>query len=517
MKLSLWRQALVGRRSASWGLVLAIGTATLGLLTTAGAEATTLRVAIQDDPDALDPATSGTYTGRFVFAAMCDKLVDIGKDLAIVPQLAESWQWSADQKALTFTLRHGVTFQDGEPFDAAAVKFNIERMLTMKDSRRKAELSPVADVEVLAQDQVRFNLKTAFAPLLSVLSDRAGMMVSPRAAAKEDFAAHPVCVGPYAFVERKARDVIRLAKYQGYWDKDRFGYDEVAYFYVPDSTVRLSRVRAGDTDIAERIAPTDLKTVREDAKLKLYTAPGLAVSHLMINVGAGEKANTPLGKDARLRKALELSLDRNVINKVAFNGENTPDNQMIPPSDPFHAKGYPMPGRDIAAAKALIAQTGLSSVPVELTFENSLTDARVAQIVQSMAKEAGFDVKLLPLETSTAIERYLNGNFEAYIANWSGRADPDPTLYPFFSCEGGQNVNKYCNKSLQAVLDAARAEGDLTRRKELYEKATGIYLTDLSSIPLYHPNWFFAASAKVDGITVLPDGLLRLRDVRPVR
>lgn len=486
-------------------------------LTVAPAAAASLRIAIQDDPDALDPATSGTYTGRFVFAAMCDKLVDIGKDLSIVPQLAESWQWSADQKAITFTLRHGVTFQDGEPFDATAVKFNVERMLTMKDSRRKAELSPVANVEVLAPDQVRVDLKTRFAPLLSVLSDRAGMMVSPKAAAREDFAAHPVCAGPYAFVERKARDVIRLAKYQGYWDKDRFGYDEVAYFYVADSTVRLSRVRAGDLDIAERIAPTDLKTVRDDPKLKLYTSPGLAVSHLMINVGAGEKANTPLGKDARLRKALELSLDRNVINKVAFNGENTPDNQMIPPSDPFHAKGYPMPSRDIAAAKALIAQTGMSTVPVELTFENSLTDARVAQIVQSMAKEAGFDVKLLPLETSTGIERYLNGNFEAYIANWSGRGDPDPTLYPFFSCEGGQNVNKYCNKSLEAVLDAARAESDVKKRQDLYEKATGIYLTDLSSIPLYHPNWFFAASAKVDGITILPDGLLRLRDVRPVQ
>ena len=480
-----------------------------------GAGAATLRVGIQDDPDALDPATSGTYTGRFVFAALCDKLVDIDKDLGIVPQLAESWQWGEDRKSLTFTLRHGVTFHDGEPFDAAAVKFNIERMQTMKDSRRKAELSPVSGVDVLAPDKVRFNLKAPFSPLLSVLSDRAGMMVSPKAGAKEDFAARPVCAGPYRFVERKSRDVIRLAKYAGYWDAARYGYDEVSYVYIPDSTVRLSRVRAGDLDLAERIAPTDLKTVRDDPKLKLHLAPGLAVSHLMINVGAGDKANTPLGKDPRLRKALELSIDRNVLDRVAFNGEYVADNQMIPPSDPFHAKNYPMPGRDIAGAKALLAQAGATTVPVELTFENSLTDARVAQIIQSMVKEAGFEPKLLPLETSTAIERYLNGNFETYIGNWSGRGDPDPTLYSFYSCNGGQNVNKYCNKELEAVLDAARSEGDVAKRRELYEKATGIYLTDLSSIPLYHPNWFFAASAKVYGVAILPDGLLRLRDVRP--
>jgi peptide/nickel transport system substrate-binding protein len=342
------------------------------------------------------------------------------------------------------------------------------------------------------------------------------MMVSPKAAAKDDFAAHPVCAGPYRFVERKARDVIRLARFPAYWDAARYGYDEVVYSYIPDSTVRLARVRAGDLDIAERIAPTDLKTVRDDPKLKLHASPGLAVSHLMVNVGAGEKANSPLGKDAKLRKAFELSLDRNVIDRVAFNGEYTADNQMIPPSDPFHAKSDPMPARDVAAAKALISASGATTVPVELTFENALTDARVAQIVQSMAKEAGFEVKLVPLETSTAIERYLNGNFEMYIGNWSGRGDPDPTLYSFFSCGGGQNVNKYCNKSLEAVLDAARAEGDIGKRKELYEKATGIYLTDLPSIPLYHPNWFFAARATVQGITVLPDGLLRLRDVKPL-
>jgi peptide/nickel transport system substrate-binding protein len=148
-------------------------------------------------------------------------------------------------------------------------------------------------------------------------------------------------------------------------------------------------------------------------------------------------------------------------------------------------------------------------------YENAAGDARVAQIVQSMAGEAGFDVKLLPLETTSAIERYLNGNFEAYIGNWSGRADPDPTLISFFSCAGSQNVNKYCNKDLDAILTQARGEADETKRKALYAKATDIYLSALSSIPLYHPNWFFAARKSVGGIVMVPDGLLRLVGVKP--
>jgi peptide/nickel transport system substrate-binding protein len=482
------------------------------------AEAATLRVGIQDDPDALDPALSGTYTGRFVFAALCDKLVDISPDLKITPQLAESWQWAQDGKAITFTLRKNVTFHDGTPFDAEAVKFNIERMKTMPDSKRKAELAPISSVEVLGADQVKFNLSDPFVPLLANLSDRAGMMVSPKAASEKAgaFAAAPVCAGPYQFVERKSRDLIRLKKYPGYWNAGQIGYDEVVYAYVPDSTVRLSRVRAGDLDLAERIAPTDLKTVRDDANLVLHSGLGLAVAHLMFNVGAGAKADTPLGKSAVLRQAFELSIDRNIINRVAFNGEFLADNQMIPPSSPFYDQAHKAPARDVAKAKAMIAAEGMSRVPVELTYENALGDSRVAQIMQSMAGEAGFDVKLLPLETTSAIDRYLNGNFEAYLGNWSGRPDPDPTLIAFFSCAGSQNVNKYCNKNLDAILIEARGEADEAKRKALYAKATDIYLAALPSIPLYHPNWFFAARKSVGGIVMVPDGLLRLTGVKPV-
>jgi peptide/nickel transport system substrate-binding protein len=172
------------------GLLLA---ACVLVMSAGAASAATLRVGLQDDPDAMDPAIGGTYTGRIVFAAMCDKLVDIDANLKIVPQLATAWSWSADNTALSMTLRSGVTFQDGTPFDAAAVKFNIERMQTMKDSRRKGELSPITSVEVVDPTHVVLKLDKPYSPLLSVLSDRAGMMVSPAAAAEgKELSADPV-------------------------------------------------------------------------------------------------------------------------------------------------------------------------------------------------------------------------------------------------------------------------------------------------------------------------------------
>ena len=498
--------------------VKAMATAAILALAMGSASAVTLRIGMQDDPDGLDPATSGTYAGRIVFAALCDKLVDIDAKLEIVPQLATAWDWNAAGTEVTFTLRQGVTFQDGTPFDAEAVKFNIERMKTMQDSRRKAELSAVDTVEVVDASHVKFKLKEPFAPLLSVLSDRAGMMVSPTAAkTSAEFATHPVCSGPYKLKERRARDVISLEKYPKYWNAAQIGYDEVQYLYIPDSTVRLSRLQAGDLEVAERIAATDLPAIKSNEDLALRSSPGLAVTHLMINVGDGEKGKSPLGREPKLRQALELALDRNVINQVAFNGAFLADNQMIPPSSVYYDKSHPMPARDIDKAKALIAEVGGDAPKIEITYENSLSDGRVAQIIQALATEAGFQVELLPLETASAVERYLAGNFQAYIGNWSGRADPDPTLYTFFGSDGGQNVNGYKNPELDKILIDARRTSDEAQRKQLYDKATGIYLTDLPTIPLYHPNWFYGARASVEGINIYPDGILRLAGVKPAK
>ena len=141
------------------------------------------------------------------FAALCDKLVDLSSDLKIVPQLAESWEWAADGKSITFSLRRNVTFHDGTPFDAAAVKFNIERMKTMPDSKRKAELAPIATVDVLSPDKVKFNLSDPFVPLLATLSDRAGMMVSPKAASEKGCRNSPPtrCARGHQFVDSASR------------------------------------------------------------------------------------------------------------------------------------------------------------------------------------------------------------------------------------------------------------------------------------------------------------------------
>ena len=156
-------------------------------------QAQTLRIGLAEDPDILDPTLARTFVGRLVFAAACDKLLEIDEKLNIVPQLATGYEWSADGRALTLKLRTDVTFHDGEKMDAAAVKFNLERHKTMQGSNRSGELRPVTSVDVVDAATVRLNLSAPFTPLLAILTDRAGMMVSPKGAG------HRLWPGPRLF------------------------------------------------------------------------------------------------------------------------------------------------------------------------------------------------------------------------------------------------------------------------------------------------------------------------------
>ncbi|HET6519048.1 MAG TPA: ABC transporter substrate-binding protein [Geminicoccaceae bacterium] len=480
------------------------------------AGAATLRIGMQEDPDALDPDQGGTYAGRAVFAAMCDKLVDITPDLDIVPVLATGWEWSDDNLALTLTLREGVVFHDGEPFDAEAVKYNIERSKTLGESKRKGELAQVESVEVVDGHTARLHLSQPFAPLLAQLTDRAGMMISPKAAEElgADFPSRPACSGPYEFVERIAQDSIRLKRFDRYWNPDEIHIDEVVYRYIEDPTVRLAALQAGDIDIAERVSATDLEAVRNDPNLELVAIVGLGFTHLHVNTGNGPRSDTPLGESPRLREALELALDREVINQVAFNGENLPGNQLVPPTSPYYIKKFPPPARDVERARQILAEEGHERLPVELAVVNSADNVRVAQIVQALAGEAGFDVTVLPMETATSVQRYFAGDFELYVGNWSGRADPDGNLHAYLACDGSQNHGRYCNPELDELLNGARAVSDPDERYALYEKAAAIYLADRPTIPIYHLTWFFGVNDKVEGLTPYPDALTRLQGMR---
>src|SRR3984957_7094895 len=260
--------------------------------------AQTLRIALREDADLLDPTLARTYVGRIVFAGLCDKLFDLNEKLEIVPQLATGYEW-ADPVTLIIHLRAGVTFHDGESLDAASVKYTLERDLTLAGSFRRSEIASIDHVEIVDPATVKIVLKSPSSPLLSQLPDRAGMILPPKAtqAGGKDFSQAPVCSGPFSFTERVAQDRGVLDRYPGYWDAKGLHFDRVIYQPMPDSAVQLANLRSGTIDLAERVLPTDIAQVKADPKLLIVTSPALGYEAITFNVGNGERAKAPIGQN----------------------------------------------------------------------------------------------------------------------------------------------------------------------------------------------------------------------------
>lgn len=481
------------------------------------AQAQTLRIGLAEDPDILDPTLARSFVGRIVFSSLCDKLFDIDEKLNPIPQLATSYQWSADNKSLTLKLRSGVTFHDGEKFDAAAVKFNIERHKTMPGSNRRGELSPVTSVEVIDPLTVKFNLSAPFAPLLTVLADRAGMMVSPKAAAANptNFGTKPVCSGPFRFVDRVAQDRIVLERFQNYWNKSEIHFDKVMFLPIVDSTVRLANLRSGQLDFIERVAPSDVASIKADKKLAMSRITELGYQGITINTHKSDQAQAnPLGRDARVREAFELSLDRTGIVQVAMDGEATPGNQWVPPSNSFYAKNVPIPKRDIPRAKALLKQAGVTNPSFTLMTPTTSDGQRVAQVVQAMAKEAGFDVKIQSTEFATSLNLADKGQFDAFVLAWSGRADPDGNLFSFYGCKQPLNYSGECRPEWDDLLIRSRNTLDAAGRIKVFATMAAESAKELPIIYLYHRNWLWAFNKKLTGLKTIPDGLVRVQGLK---
>ena len=483
-----------------------------GITFAAPAAAQTLRYGMMEDSDALDPTLARTFASRMVFAALCDKLADIGPDLKPVPQLATAWELSQDEKVLTMHLRPGVLFHDGEKLDAAAAKYSIERHLKTPGSQRRSEIAPIDTVEVVDDLTFKINLKQPFAPLMAQFTDRAGMMVSPKAAERlgDKFANAPVCAGPFRFVERVPQDRIVVEKFPDYWNKDQIHIQRIEFRPIPDATVRLTNLRAGQLDLLERLAPTDVAQVKRDAKLKMDSTYEPGFQAVLFNLA---KPDSPLA-DPKVRAAFEAAIDRNAINQVVFNGEFLAGNQWVNPKNPNYVEQYPIPKRDVAKAKALLAEAGKPNPKITLLIYANSEAPQVGQVIQAMAKEAGFDVKLQAADFTTALDMAGRGDFEAYLFSWSGRSDPDGNTFTFLSCKAPFNYVKYCNPEADADLVAERGTVDPAKRKAAWKALADKVMADRPGLYILHRKLLWAYSPKITGFVPHPDGLVRFTGLK---
>ncbi|HUD61919.1 MAG TPA: ABC transporter substrate-binding protein [Acetobacteraceae bacterium] len=487
----------------------------LSLAIQAVAQQRVLHIGLRQDPDILDPTLGSSYVGRIVFAGLCDKLFDIDTKLNIVPQLATGYEWK-DPTHLVIHIRDGVRFQDNEKLDADAVKYKLMRDLTAKGSMRRGEVSSIDSIDIIDPLTAQLNLKAPASQLLAQLTDRAGIMISPKAteAAGDKFGLHPVCAGPFSFDSRVAEDRIVLKRFPGYWDAKDIHFDEVVYLENPNSSVRLANLEAGALDLVEYIVPSDVPAVQKDAKLKLAIDDSLAYNGIAFNTDNGPAQNTITGKNALVRQAFELGLDRSAIIQVVYNGMFAPVVQANPPSSPYYFQDLTPPARDPDKAKALLKQAGVTlPVPVTLTVTNGSDDQQTAEVIQSMERDAGFDVKIRTMEFAASLQSGYAGDFQAYMIGWSGRADPDGNMWQMLHSGGTFNYGHYSNPDVDKALDDARTVASLDQRRVFYAKVWAQERKDLPLVYLWISKNIVGMKRDVTGFQQVPDGLIRLQGV----
>jgi peptide/nickel transport system substrate-binding protein len=480
----------------------------------------TLTVALNADPDALDPSTATTLVGREVFVNMCEKLFDIDATGTLVPQLAAALpQVSANGKEVTIKVRSGAKFNDGTPLDAAAVKKSLDRHRTWEKSARQADLAAVTDVTVVDPETVKLTLSQPSTPLTAQLADRAGMIMSPKAldSAGDDFGANPVCVGPFTFASRTSGSQIVLQRAPDYYDAAKVKLDKLIYKIIVDPNVRAANLRSGDVQVADQLATTTVAGVQADPNLKVVSGGGLGYFGINVNIananGATEKpgeVDSPLAKSPQLREAFELALDREAINKVVYNGLYEPDCFPLPLHSPYRAATLQCPPHDVAKAKQLVQASGVPTpITVTLTAPNDATNQRLAQVIQQMTKQVGFDVKVQTAEFVSTLEQGQSGKFDLLLSGWSGRIDPDGNLTNLITSRGSNNYAGMSDPGIDEPIKQAAAATDPAQRAALYAKAVQRAAELRGVIYLYHNKYYLGMAKNVAGVQYFEDGLPR--------
>ena len=479
----------------------------------------TLTFAIETDPIDFDPLLSRALYDRYAQYQMYDSLVRVDPSGKIIPWLAEKWDVAPDGKKVTFTLRQGVKYQDGSPFDADSVKWNIDRYRTTDGSARKGELAPVASVDVLDPATVAFTLSTPFSPLLATLVDRAGMMVSRQVveSAGQDFTRKPfkAGTGPFIMTEAVKDDHITFEKNPDWWGTDSSGgklplLDKVIFHTVLDSNVRLTNIKTGDAQYASNIAGKDVAGVKSDSTLSYMELPAYAYSSLTTNRAPGFVFN-----EARYVKAVNMAMDRQELLDKAFFGLGVVGYGAVAPGHfSFDPNFKPYEKADADGAKALVDQVGKGALSFELLVPSGdPVILQQAQLIQAQLRKASIDAQLTQLEFAQILKQQADHVFKGMtFVGWSGRIDPDGNTYDFNYTGRPNNDGSYTNPDVDMLLDQQRQSSDQNERTAALRKAEQIYVVDDPARV-----WFrFAVaqqltSTKVQSIAPYPDGVPRFQ------
>lgn len=472
----------------------------------------TLNVGFASDSKTMDPLMSVQSSERQVLYLVFNTLVKYNKDFSLAPELAKSWEIQNDGQKIVFKLQENVKFQDGTPFDAAAVKWNIEKRLDPKTgSPQRDQLAPIIDsVEVVDPTTVVFNLKGRFPSLLSLLGERPGFMVSPTAYEKsqEDFANHPVGTGPFVFKNWVRGSALTVERNPDYWEKGLPHLDKIVFKDLAGSVIGVQRLLTKELDFVPDLSPQEIRPIETNANIAVKP----------ITVGRWYslqwQVDKPPFNDLRVRQAFAYALDRDRINKIVMQGRGVISEGPTPAGLWWYDESIKSLPYDPEKAKQLLKEAGIEpGLKVSLSAPQIPAFQQISQLVQEQLAAVGVTATLQPVSANDWFAKIVDKSTNFTPTRWTQRPDPDGLLYILFHSKGFQNTTAYNNPEIDQLLDKARQTYDQAERKKLYSEAQTKIVAELPMVPLFFSAEYAAMRKPVENFEWIPDQIPRFREV----
>src|SRR4030081_1440272 len=495
-----------------------------GLAEAAEKQGGIFRVYHRDSPGSASIHEEATYSTNVPFMPVFNNLVIYKQDVAqnsaesIVPELADGWAWSGDNKTLSFKLRQGVKWHDGKPFTSNDVKCTFDMLMgksaqKFRKNPRKSWYDEVVDVTPNGDSEVAFNLKRPKPAMLALLAS-GYTPVYPCHVSPGDMRTKPVGTGPFKFVEFKANESIKLTRNPDYWKKGLPHLDGMEFTIITNRSTAILGFISGQFDMT---FPTEvtiplLKDVKTQArKAVCVVEPNNVATNIIIN------SSSPPFDNLDIRRALALALDRKAFISIMFEGQGDVGGVMQPgpaglwamPKEMLEAiPGY---GPDIKAnreeARKLMQKAGYGPdkhLAVKVATRNIPIYRDPAIILIDQIKDIYIDGELEVVDTAQWFPKIARKDYSLGL-NLTGNAvdDPDQSFYENFSCGSERNYTNYCNKEIEKLFDQQSQETDIAKRKKLVWDIDKKLQEDVARPIIFHARTGTCWQPYVKGVTIM--------------
>ncbi|WP_226584604.1 glutathione ABC transporter substrate-binding protein [Halobacillus litoralis] len=482
-----------------------------------------LTIAVESNFTSMDPHDTNDNQSYSAQSAIYEGLLGFDEDLNIVPVLAEEYEANEDSTVFTFTLKEGITFHDGTPFNAEAVKANIDRLADPESQLRRSSLFELVEkTEVTGEYEVEVTLKEPFGAMPNNFAHPAAAMISPKAIESSDeIARNPVGTGPFQFTEWKSGDHLTVEKYEGYREEGVPKVDRVEFKPVPESGSRVAMLQTGEADFVFPVAPNQVETLKDEAGVSVVNKPSLVVKYFSMNT-MKEPFNDP-----KVRKALNYAIDKEAYVNVIYDGYASVTKSEIAP-DTQHYAEQEIYKYDPEKAKELLTEAGYpDGFETTIWGGTSSLKQKMMQFYKQQLSQVGITLNVVPMEGGTlgdkiwGVDNPDNAELELYNGGWSpSTADADWGLRPLFSSKSfppeAYNTAYYENEKVDELLQKGLSTADDKKRGEYYAEAQQIIWDDAPWVFLAVPDLIYAEQEYVDGLTMLPSGVMDLKQAEIV-